>query len=202
MTDLVLEAQDLERAAEVMRLGGIVAFPTDTVYGVGALPGNADAVARLFTAKDRPLDKAIPYLISEAGDLALVAHDVSRAAFDLAWSFWPGALTIVVPRLDQGNGLPPTVAVRVPNLGLTRDLIRLAGGVLAVTSANRSGGPNCTTAAEVLAQLSGRIDAILDGGSCPGGTESTVVDASVDPVRVLRVGAVTPDQLRAVVELE
>jgi len=198
---LVLTPDALDRARDLLLQGGIVVFPTDTVYGVGALPSLPDAVARLFVAKNRPEDKAIPYLIADVADLDRVGIDITAAARRLAERFWPGGLTIVVERRELRGDLPPTVAVRLPALPLARDLIRAAGGVLAVTSANISGGSNCSTAEEVLAQLAGRVDAVIDGGRCPGGTESTVVDATAEAVRVLRVGAVSPAALAEIVEL-
>lgn len=201
MNEHFLCPAQLDVAVGVLLQGGIVVFPTDTVYGVGALPSLPGAVERLFEAKQRPLDKAIPYLLADANDLERVASEVTPAARRLAAAFWPGALTIVVSRKDGGPGVPNTVAVRVPNLPLARELIRAAGGVLAVTSANRSGGANCTTAEEVAAQLAGRVDAIIDGGPCPGGTESTIVDATREPIRVLRLGAISQEQLAAVVLL-
>ncbi len=189
-------------AAALLLQGGIVALATDTVYGLAAHPGHPTALARLFEAKERPIDKAIPILIADLVGLDSVIRDRSTDAMRLASAFWPGALTIVFWRKELKDDEPNTVAVRMPALDLARTLIRSAGGALAVTSANLSGHQNCTTAAEVLVQLGGRIDAIVDGGTCPGGVESTVVDATCAPVRILRVGAISRVDLEAVVSVE
>jgi L-threonylcarbamoyladenylate synthase len=192
----------LRQAAALLRAGELVAFPTDTVYGVGAVCWNEAAVARLYTAKLRSLDKAIPILLADTDDLALVAGDLPPLAARLGNAFWPGALTLVVPR---GPRVPAevtaggdTVAVRIPNLDLTRALIRLAGAPLATTSANISGGPSPVTASEVAAQLSGRIPMILDGGRCPGGAASTVVDVTGPVPRILRPGPISEADILAV----
>jgi L-threonylcarbamoyladenylate synthase len=196
--DQFLQPNQLDEAARILLGGGIVAFPTDTVYGLAAHPDRPEAVQRLFVAKARPPEKAIPLLLADASDLALVAKELSDEAIALAAAFWPGALTIVVPRRVPVPDAPDTVGVRVPAMDIARALIRAAGGALAVTSANISGGENTVTAAEVAAQLGGRIDAILDGGRCPGGVASTVVDASVSPLRVLRRGSFPIERLREV----
>lgn len=188
----------IAEAARLLREGAVVAIPTDTVYGVAADAASPEAIARLFEAKRRPLDKAIPLLVDEPGGLDLVASSVPAAARALAGRFWPGALTIVVPRRRERDDDLPTVAVRMPDHPLARELIRLAGGRLAVTSANISGEPPATTAQEVLQQLDGRIAAVLDGGPCPGGVASSIVDASVEPPRLLRLGGLSVEALRTV----
>jgi L-threonylcarbamoyladenylate synthase len=182
----------LRRAAELLRAGELVAFPTDTVYGVGAVVWDAGAVAKLYEAKLRPADKAIPVLLADAEELARVAGDLSPAALRLAERFWPGPLTIVVPR---GDSIPDevsaggaSVAVRVPDHDLARALIRAAGAPLAATSANLSGRPSPVTAQEVVAELGGRIPLVLDGGPCPGGVASTVVDLTGPAPVLLRLG--------------
>lgn len=194
--------ETLRRAAEFLRAGELVAFPTDTVYGVGAVCWNESAVAKLYTAKLRSLDKAIPILLADTADLALVARDLPPMAIKLGDAFWPGALTLVVPKaervpLEVTSG-GDTVAVRIPNHDLTRALIRLAGAPLATTSANLSGGPSPVTAEEVAAQLAGRIPMILDGGACPGGAASTVVDVTGPTPRILRPGPITEADILAV----
>lgn len=199
MVDQFLGPDQLAEAAAILLGGGIVAFPTDTVYGLAAHLERPLAIQQLFVAKRRPPEKAIPLLLADASDLSLVAKDVGEDALALARHFWPGALTIVVPRRVSVDGAPDTVGVRVPALDLARALIRAAGGALAVTSANVSGGDNTTTAEEVAAQLGGRVDAILDGGPSPGGVASTVVDATARPVRVLRLGGIPLARLRDVV---
>lgn len=183
---------ELAAAAALLRAGELVAFPTDTVYGVGAIAWDRAAVAKLYTAKLRSPDKAIPLLLADSADLDLVASGVSPAARRLAERFWPGPLTLVVPRAagvpDEVTAGGATVAVRVPDHPLARALIRLAGAPLATTSANLSGHPSPVTAGEVAAQLAGRVALILDGGRCPGGVPSTLVDASGAAPRILREG--------------
>ena len=189
----------LVRALEILHSGGLVAFPTDTVYGLGALAFDQQAIASIYVAKDRPIEKAIPILLGDADDLDRVADAVPALARRLALRFWPGPVTVVVPkRVD----LPPavsatsTVGVRVPAHDVARALLR-AAGPLAVTSANLSGRENPRSAQEVLLQLNGRIPLILDGGETPGGLPSTVVDCTgAEPV-ILRAGPVSLEQIKA-----
>jgi L-threonylcarbamoyladenylate synthase len=181
----------LDLAAQLLRERQIVAFPTDTVYGLGTLAFDGLTARRLYVAKDRPPEKAIPILLADIADLDQVAIDVPPIAYRLMARFWPGALTLVLPKHPEVPlevSATETVAVRIPDLDLTRALLRLTGP-LAVTSANRSAGPNPRTAQEVLAQLDGRIDAILDGGSTPSGVPSTVLDCAQAVPRILRAGA-------------
>ena len=199
-TDVVGVDQEeaLRRAVEVLEAGGLVAFPTDTVYGVAASLGDVDAVARLYQAKRRPADKPIPVLLSDGGQVSRVAVLPPRLS-SLVDRFWPGGLTLVLPKtgaVPDVVSAGPTVAVRVPDLPLVCDLIRLAGGALAVTSANISGQPSPITAQEVEAQLGGRIALILDGGPCRGGVPSSLLDCTVSPPRLLRRGAVSAAALR------
>jgi L-threonylcarbamoyladenylate synthase len=192
------EPNSLERAAELLRAGRLVAFPTDTVYGVGAPAFDANAVTSIYVAKERPPDKAIPVLIADASDLPRIAACVPDCARALIARFWPGALTLVLPKrpdVPEIVSSDETVAVRIPDLDLARALLRLTGP-LAATSANRSGQPSPVTTADVMAQLGGRIAAVLDGGPCPGGVPSTVVDCVASPPRVLREGSVPMSALR------
>jgi L-threonylcarbamoyladenylate synthase len=187
----------IPRALEVLRLGRLVAFPTDTVYGVGALGFNGKAVQSIYVAKDRPIEKAIPILIGEMADLDQIAMDIPARAYLLAQRFWPGPLTILVPKrpdLPEAVSATSTIGVRVPDHEIARALLR-AAGPLAVTSANLSGYPSPTTAEEVLAQLGGRIDLIIDGGKTPGGTPSTLVECTGDEIRILREGPITEKEL-------
>ena len=187
----------LERALEVLRAGGLVAFPTDTVYGLGALAFDVEAVASLYLAKGRGAEKAIPVLLGEAGEIERVALP-SEMARRLAQAFWPGPLTLVVvkrPELPEAVSSIGTVGVRVPDHPAALRLLR-ASGPLAVTSANRSGGPSPRTADEVRAELDDRIPLILDGGTSPGGRPSTVVDCTGGAPVVLRKGPVTLEQLQ------
>lgn len=207
MKTQVLPASDTEAFAHAVRLlraGKVIAFPTDTVYGVGADGWNEHAIAQLFVVKKRPSDKAIPYLLSDAGDLGLVAREVSNAARLLAQRYWPGALTLVVPASDRVprilTGISGTVAVRVPDHPTTRALIDSLRVPLAATSANISGARDPSGAYQVLAQLDGRIPLILDGGPTRGNIPSTVVDVTVDPPLVRRVGVISVDQLVQVLQ--
>jgi|NGEPerStandDraft_6_1074524.scaffolds.fasta_scaffold15515_3 L-threonylcarbamoyladenylate synthase len=193
----------LARAQEVLQEGGLVAFPTDTVYGVGTLAFNAAAVRSIYIAKDRPDDKAIPVLIGDSTDLEKVTQEIPEAASRLAARFWPGPLTLVVPKrpdLPETVSATPTVGVRVPDHALARKLLS-AVGPMAVTSANLSGQPSPSTAQEVLAQLGGRIALIIDGGKTPGGIPSTVVDCSGQEIRILREGPILKDQIWAALGL-
>lgn len=198
---LPADAAHIARAVETLRAGGLVAFPTDTVYGVAALPWNEAAVERLYAVKERPIQKAIPLLISDADQVSRIAALPQRYAV-LPARFWPGGLTLVLPKtplVPHAVSAGPTVAVRMPDLPLVRNLIRQAGGVLAVTSANLSGQPGPVTAQEVAAQLGERIELILDGGPCREGVPSTILDCSVQPPVLLRRGAVPEDDLHAVI---
>ena len=197
MTQLLAPAQ-LNLAAQLLREHQLVAFPTDTIYGLGTLAFDGSTVLKLYVAKERPPEKAIPILIADIADLDRVAIDVPPIAHRLMENFWPGALTIVVPKqpdIPIEVSTTNTVAVRMPDLDLARELMRFTGP-LAVTSANRSAGPNPRTAQEVLDQLAGRIDAIVDGGQTPGGVPSTVVDCTQATPIILREGA-WADQVRA-----
>jgi len=183
-----------DEAAERLRAGGLAAFPTDTVYGVGAMASDPVAVKKLFKAKNRPRDKAIPILLASAEELEVVVERVPEAGVRLAQAFWPGALTLVFRRsrdfLSPALAGGETVAVRVPDHPVVRALIERVGEPLAGTSANLSGQRSPVTAEEVRKQLGASVDIIIDGGRCPGGIESTVVDVTVDPPRVLREGAI------------
>ncbi len=193
-------AGSVERAAKLSLSGQLVAFPTDTVYGVGAPAFDAASVAAVYVAKERPPEKAIPVLIADEADLIRVTNDVPESARTLISHFWPGALTLVLPKrpdVPEIVSSDATVAVRIPDLDLTRALLRLTGP-LATSSANRSGQPSPVTAADVIVQLGGRIAAVLDGGACPGGIPSTVVDCAASPPRVLREGAVSFSALSAI----
>jgi L-threonylcarbamoyladenylate synthase len=196
METILLPARDqnsIPKALEVLNRGGLVAFPTDTVYGVGALAFDARAVESIYTAKDRPVEKAIPILIGGAEDLDKATAGIPPMAAKLAARFWPGPLTLVVPKhlkLPDVVSARPTVGLRVPDHPIARTLLR-AAGPMAVTSANISGETSPKTAEEVSHQLNGRISLILDGGETPGGVPSTVVNClGAEPV-ILREGPIT-----------
>ncbi|MFL5804736.1 MAG: L-threonylcarbamoyladenylate synthase [Roseiflexaceae bacterium] len=190
----------LDRALAMLRAGEPIAFPTDTVYGVGAAALDAAAVLRLYAVKRRPLAQAIALLIADEADLDLVAATVPPAARRLA-RLWPGALTLVVPAAPR---LPPellaggaSVAVRLPDHDWLRALIRELGAPLAATSANRHGERDPQTAADVAAQLGGVLPLIVDGGPTPGPVPSTIVDCMGDAPRLLRAGALAWERVVA-----
>lgn len=189
-------------AAEIIQCGGLVAIPTETVYGLGANGLDENAVAKIFEAKGRPQDNPLILHVAETGQIERFCHSVPKAAWDLAKAFWPGPLTMVLPARDTvprrtTAGLS-TVAVRCPDNAVAREIIRLAGVPIAAPSANLSGKPSTTTAQHVLHDHDGRIDAIVDGGPCRVGVESTIVDLTEERPRLLRPGGVTPEQLKAV----
>jgi L-threonylcarbamoyladenylate synthase len=188
-------------AVGILAKGGLVAFPTDTVYGVGAHVFQSDAVEQIYAAKIRPRDKAIPILLARADDLVLVTEGITETAWLLAERFWPGGLTLVLPKKanvpDVVSAGGPTVAMRVPDHPLPLTLIAALGAPLAATSANLSGHPSLVTAQEVEDELGGRIQLILDGGRCPGGIPSTVLDLTTDPPAILRAGAIGVEKIRA-----
>lgn len=200
-TKLIPAAQPdaIEQALRILRAGGLAAFPTDTVYGVGALAFDGLAVESIYAAKDRPVEKAIPILIADADDLDKVAVDIPPMARILAARFWPGPLTLVVPKqptLPEAISATATVAVRIPDHPVARALLG-AAGPMAVTSANLSGQPSPVNAEEVMRQLNGRIPLVLDGGVTPGGVPSTLVDClGAEPV-LLREGPLTKAQILA-----
>lgn len=191
--------EDLERAASALARGALVAFPTDTVYGVGAHAFRPAAVGRLYHVKLRPIDKAIPLLIAPEQDFAVIAREIPPTARTLAERFWPGGLTLVLPRAPDLPGVitagGDTVAVRVPDHPLTLTLIRKVGAPLAATSANMSGRPSPIRADEVVRELGGRIEYVVDGGQSPGGVESTVVDCARARPVILRLGAVSREAI-------
>jgi L-threonylcarbamoyladenylate synthase len=188
----------IPRALDVLAGGGLVVFPTDTVYGLGARVNDPQAIRRLYEAKGRALEKAIPVLV---GDTAHVSQAAQMNAMGqrLAERFWPGALTLVTrkqPWLPSQLSALPTIGVRMPAHPAALALLR-AAGPLAVTSANLSGGENAVTAAQAQEQLAGRVELILDGGRAPGGQPSTVVDCTGDRPVILRAGPVNLEQLEA-----
>jgi L-threonylcarbamoyladenylate synthase len=201
METKILPADDpsaMERALALLRGGGLAAFPTDTVYGLGALADSESSIEALYVVKGRDASKAIPILIGSVEDLAQVSPDPGELALRLAARFWPGPLTLVVPKsphLPEALSALPTVGVRMPDHPAALALLRLAGP-LAVTSANLSGGESPSTAEEVFDQLGGRIPLVLDGGRTPGGQPSTVVDCTGQEPKILRQGPLTLEDLR------
>jgi len=189
-------------AADIIKCGGLVALPTETVYGLGANGLNPQAVTKIFLAKGRPQDNPLILHIADSSQMDALCHHIPESAYALAKAFWPGPLTMVLPAKDcipacTTAGLS-TVALRCPDNAVTREIIRLAGVPIAAPSANVSGKPSTTTAQHVRHDHDGRIDAIVDGGPCSVGVESTIVDLTEMPPRLLRPGGITPEQLIAV----
>ncbi|MBO5868107.1 MAG: threonylcarbamoyl-AMP synthase [Oscillospiraceae bacterium] len=205
MKTLILPAQDpdaVELAAKLIQTGELVALPTETVYGLGADGLNPEAVAKIFAVKGRPQDNPLILHIADADQMALFCRDIPETAKLLADAFWPGPLTMVLQAKDivpkcTTAGLP-TVAVRCPDCAVTRDIIRAAGVPVAAPSANISGKPSTTTAQHVYHDHAGKIPLIVDGGASRVGLESTIIDLTETPPRLLRPGGITPEQLTEV----
>ena len=196
-----LSQQDIQTAADLLRAGGLVGIPTETVYGLGANGLDPAAVGRIFQAKGRLQDNPLILHIPGADWLERYCRDIPAAAYELARRFWPGPLTMVLRRRDnvpdQVTAGLDTVGMRCPAHPLCRAVIQAADVPVAAPSGNTSGRPSPTTAAHMLEDMDGRIDAILDGGPCSVGVESTIVDLTCTPPRLLRPGGITLEQLRA-----
>ncbi|MCO5179840.1 MAG: L-threonylcarbamoyladenylate synthase [Candidatus Promineofilum sp.] len=192
------DATAIDQAATWLRRGLPVAFPTDTVYGVGVMPFDEAAIERLYQVKERDLSKGIPILLADPADLDRVAGSISPHARRLIELFWPGPLTLIVPRAP---GLPDlispnaNIAVRIPDHRVARALIRAAGGAVAASSANLSGQRPATTGAAARAALDGRVAVVLDDGPSPGEQPSTIVDCTSDMPVVVRVGPLSAADL-------
>lgn len=194
----------IQRAVEVLHAGGVVAFPTDTVYGLGVLPLDNDHIEQLYHIKGRDPLKSIPLLLPHSQALNTVAGDIGKIASRLAEAFWPGPLTLILPRnpaLPSLLSQTDTIGVRVPNHPVALRLLRLTGP-LAVTSANLSGQESCCTASQVLDQLAGYFPLLLDGGQTPGSLASTVVDCTGREPVILRQGPITLKQIKSVLALD
>ena len=196
-----LSQQDIQTAADLLRTGVLVGIPTETVYGLGANGLDPAAVGRIFEAKGRPQDNPLILHIPGSDWLERYCRDIPAAAYELARRFWPGPLTMVLRRRDnvpdQVTAGLDTVGMRCPAHPLCRAVIQAADVPVAAPSGNTSGRPSPTTAAHMLEDMDGRIDAILDGGPCSVGVESTIVDLTCTPPRLLRPGGITLEQLRA-----
>lgn len=203
MDTQLLGAADLDRAAQILKDGGLVGLPTETVYGLGANGLDSLAVQNIFRAKGRPQDNPLILHIPDASWLSRYCREIPDTAYALAQTFWPGPLTMIlgcredmIPKAVTA-GLA-TVGMRCPAHNLTRQIIALAGVPVAAPSGNTSGRPSPTTAQSMLGDMGGKIDAIVDGGACQVGLESTIIDLTVKPPRLLRPGGVTLEQLRDV----
>lgn len=194
--------EEIKTAGRLLKEGGLVAIPTETVYGLAANALNGKAVAAIFAAKGRPMDNPLIVHISQLDQWAPLVSEIPPRAMELAKRFWPGPLTIILPKSeripDEVSAGQATVAVRFPSHPVARAVIDAAGVPLAAPSANLSGSPSPTEAQHVLADLDGRIDAVLDGGACDVGVESTVITLAQEIPRLLRPGGITPEQLSQV----
>lgn len=191
----------IKEALRIIQSGGLVAFPTDTVYGLAVDIHSRAAIDRIYEVKGRDMAKAIPVLISQMDQLNQVASDFPGCARRLAERYWPGGLTLVVPRLSslpENLSSGPSVAIRMPDYPPVLTLLQHCGP-LAVTSANLSGKANPLSVADVMAQLNGKIDLILDGGKVSGGVPSTIVDCSVEPPVILRHGAISDEDILSII---
>jgi L-threonylcarbamoyladenylate synthase len=193
---------DITRAAAQLKAGELVAFPTETVYGLGADASNTDAVRKVFVAKGRPADHPLIVHIADTVQLSNWAREIPQAVHTLAQKFWPGPLTLVLKRhpnvTDAVTGGQDTVAIRVPSHPVARALLRAFGGGIAAPSANRFGRVSSTTAAHVREEFGDAVACVLDGGATDVGIESTIVDCSGAAPTLLRPGMITPQQIEAV----
>lgn len=195
--------EDLLIASQLLKNGYVVGIPTETVYGLGADATNPKAVREIFRAKGRPIDNPLIVHISKIEDVYKIANNIPQIFFDLAEKFWGGPLTMIVPKKDiipyETSGGLDTVGIRMPSHPIAKKLIELSGVPISAPSANTSGYPSPTTAQHVLHDMNGKISAIVDGGSCSVGVESTVISFDDDNIiRILRPGFITPDNLKTV----
>lgn len=196
------EPHAIHQAADLVKSGAMIAFPTDTVYGIGVSAFNSVAIDQIYQVKGRSQLKAIPILIGSPKELDRITLPRSGTVQMIIDNFWPGALTLVLPllpELPENLSPTPTIGLRVPDHELTRKLLE-STGPLAATSANLSGQPSALTANEVLQQLEGRIDLVLDGGSAPGGQASTVVDCTGEEIKILREGPIKRAEIIKVIQ--
>jgi L-threonylcarbamoyladenylate synthase len=191
--------QEIEKAAEILRAGGLVAFPTETVYGLGADASNPAAVKKIFAAKGRPVDHPVIVHITDMSELKHWAAEVPRAAWLLAEKFWPGPLTMVLKRSPHVNDLisggQNSIGLRVPGHPVAQQLLKAFGGGIAAPSANKFGRLSPTTAEHVREELGNAVEMVLDGGPCDVGIESTIVDLTLEPPAILRPGRVSAQQI-------
>ena len=194
--------ENIEKAAEIIRRGGLLGIPTETVYGLGANALNADACRRIYEAKGRPQDNPLIIHVPDASWLSRYCEKVPESAYRLAEAFWPGPLTMILPKKEivpyRTTGGLETVGVRCPNHPVTLAVIAAADVPIAAPSGNTSGRPSPTSAADMLEDMDGKIDGIFDGGSCGVGVESTIIDLTCQPPRLLRAGGLPLEELERV----
>lgn len=194
----------INNAVDALRCGKLVVFPTETVYGLGADAANVNAVRHIFKVKQRPLNHPLIVHLPNISYLEHWASEINSAAWRLAQQFWPGPLTLIVKRashvLDEVTGGQSTVGLRVPEHPVAQALLHAFNGGIAAPSANRFGYISATSASHVQKELGNEVDMILDGGNCPVGIESTIVDVSCGQAKILRLGAITPEAINAVTE--
>lgn len=190
----------ISQSVQILRDGGVIALPTDTLYGISANALDPDAAAKVFGVKDRGERSPLPIFVSDPGDLYKYGREIPAAAVRLAEVFWPGKLTIVVRKSDLipdvvSGGLD-TVGLRIPDHPAPREIVAQLGAPITATSANVSGKPALTAAEDVVAELGSRLDLVLDGGVLAPSAPSTVIDATADPPRILREGALSPSDIQ------
>ena len=194
--------ENIEKAAEIIRRGGLLGIPTETVYGLGANALNADACRRIYEAKGRPQDNPLIIHVPDASWLSRYCEKVPESAYRLAEAFWPGPLTMILPKREivpyRTTGGLETVGVRCPNHPVTLAVIAAADVPIAAPSGNTSGRPSPTSAADMLEDMEGKIDGIFDGGPCGVGVESTIIDLTCQPPRLLRAGGLPLEELERV----
>jgi len=196
------EPERIGKAVAILKRGGVIAFPTETFYGLGAVAGNEKAIKQIFKIKGRDFRNPIPLIIGKKEDLLELVEDIPALAETIMNRFWPGPLTLVFrasgrvnPGLTAGTG---TIGIRLSCHPIALALARALGGPITATSANRSGKQECSSAGDVLDQLGGRLDGIIDGGPTAGGPGSTILDVTCDPPRILRHGAISADRLQGI----
>lgn len=190
--------REIEKGVKILQKGGAIAFPTDTVYSLGADAFNSAAVERIYEIKNRPQHRQLPLLIADVEQLTTLAKPIPEIAWFLAKRFWPGGLTLVLPKTDSVPAYlapGPTIAVRVPNHPVCLALIKGLGNSVTGTSANISGQAAASTAEEVRQQLGGKIDFTINGGKCPGGKESTIADVTRESPIILRQGIIPAQEI-------
>ncbi len=199
-----IDEELLQRAVRILRDGGLVAYPTDTVYGLAADPTNAEAVKKLSEAKSRDPSQPMPHLIANTEMASSIAVQIPDVAHDLMRAFWPGGLTIILHKAQSYASVATgaTIGLRVPDHAVPRELSRLLEGPITGTSANVAGGPEPLSADDVRGILGDAVDLIIDGGPCRGDRPSTVIDCTIDPPKILRLGAVSREDIERVLDRE